>query len=119
MGCTGSKNAAGDGKGGAGEANRKRSTKPGAFSAEDFIFENTGKIHDYYNFEDKKLGQGTYGTTSTSTSTSTTIYINWFVSTTSILTLGQLYLVLLQSLLVLVYLNEEKKSLQEKKGTTR
>ncbi|CAD7971967.1 unnamed protein product [Amoebophrya sp. A120] len=33
----------------------------GQFAAGDFVGESKGKIHDFYEFEEKKLGQGTYG----------------------------------------------------------
>ncbi|CAD7968716.1 unnamed protein product [Amoebophrya sp. A25] len=65
MGCTNSKKSTGvvtDQ-----EKQKRRSEKPNAFSAEDFVFENRGKIHDAYTFEDKKLGQGTYGSVSKAT----------------------------------------------------
>mmetsp|Transcript_2167 Transcript_2167/g.5058 ORF Transcript_2167/g.5058 Transcript_2167/m.5058 type:complete len:504 (-) Transcript_2167:745-2256(-) len=57
MGCAGSKG----GGGAAVPGEEKREKKVGQFRAEDFFLESKGKIHDSYNFEEKKLGQGTYG----------------------------------------------------------
>ncbi|CAD7938606.1 unnamed protein product [Amoebophrya sp. A120] len=62
MGCGGSKGkdpaAAASG---AAEEEVKKPKGAQNFSAVDFIFESKGKIHDSYIFEEKKLGQGTYG----------------------------------------------------------
>ncbi len=41
-----------------------KEVKKGGYANENFIFENEGKITDFYQFDDKKdeLGEGTYGT---------------------------------------------------------
>ncbi len=70
MGCFNSKGGDGAGakgadayKEGGSEKDKdiSRAVVQGGFTNENFIFNNTGKIIDYYKFDDKMLGQGTYG----------------------------------------------------------
>ncbi len=76
MGCFASKGGkdAAAGGGGTGSTNgstEAKAVKPGGFSTSNFIFDNKGKVTDTYQVDNKKLGQGTYGSVSKATQKAT------------------------------------------------
>merc|ERR1719454_2460842 len=49
----------------------KKEVKEGGFGISNFIIDNNGKLHEFYDLDKKKLGEGSYGTVCKATNKST------------------------------------------------
>merc|ERR1719156_337541 len=81
MGVCGSKSSGGGGGGGGGGGAAKKDAggssmphkevKAGGIEHAKFIIDNTGKLHEFYDVDKKKMGEGSYGAVSKCTNKST------------------------------------------------